>query len=80
MKPVLVVNTSEEERIRRQADRVVDEFPNDALEILAADMVSDSYEQEGLDIAVTIAAELLQRAAAGVRKWPGPNPVHLQGE
>ena len=56
--------------IRREADRVVDEFPNDALEILAADLVGAPYEQEGIDIAVAIAAELLRRSAAGVRKWP----------
>jgi len=56
--------------VRRKADRIVDEFPMDALEVLATDMVSSSYNEDGLDIAVEIAAELLKRAAAGVRKWP----------
>jgi hypothetical protein len=56
--------------IQRIADRVVDQSPNDPLEILAADMVSDSYIEKGLDIAPAIAAELLRRASSGVRKWP----------
>ena len=33
--------------IRRRADRVVDEFPMDALEVFATDIVSSSYEEEG---------------------------------
>ena len=58
--------------IRRAADQVVDQFPNDPLEILAADMLSESYAVDGLDIALAITAELLRRASSGVRKWPIP--------
>ena len=56
--------------ICRRADRVVDEFPMDSLEVLATDVVSSSHKEEGADIAVELASELLKRAAAGVRKWP----------
>jgi hypothetical protein len=58
--------------IRREADRIVDEFPNDAAEILATDLESDAYEDEAFGTVLAIAAELRRRAAAGVRKWPGP--------
>jgi hypothetical protein len=61
------------EAIRRHADEVVDEFPYDNLETLAMQIEedADAYE-EGADTARAIAAELRRRAAAGVRKWPGP--------
>jgi hypothetical protein len=59
--------------IRHQADKIVDEFPDDALGVLAADLESDTEQQEGLAIALAIATELRRRAAAGIRKWPGPN-------
>jgi hypothetical protein len=68
----LVVSASQEELIRRQADQLVDEYPDDALEILAADLESDTHDKEGLETARAIAAELRKRAAAGVRKWRGP--------
>ena len=61
--------------IRREADRLVDEFPDDPLEVLAADLeieASDSYEDEAFETALAIAAELRRRANAGVRKWTGP--------
>jgi hypothetical protein len=61
------------ESIRRHADEIVDEFPNDDLETLAmlAEEDADAYE-EGSDTARAIGAELRRRSAAGVRKWPGP--------
>jgi hypothetical protein len=53
----------------------------DSLEVLATDMVSSSYEEEGLDISVELASELLKRAAAGVRKWPtSPSPDGSVGD
>jgi hypothetical protein len=61
--------------IRRQADRLVDEFPDDPLEILAADLeieASDTYEDEAFETALAVAAELRRRSAAGVRKWTAP--------
>jgi hypothetical protein len=58
--------------IRHQADKIVDEFPDDALAVLAADLESDTEDQEGLATALAIATELRRRSAAGVRKWPGP--------
>jgi hypothetical protein len=63
---------SQADMVRHQADKVVDEFPDDALEILAADLESDTEHREGLATALAIATELRRRAAAGVRKWPGP--------
>jgi len=66
---------SRDDVIRREADRIVDEFPEDTLEVLATDLeidASDTYEDQAFDIALAIAAELRRRAAAGVRKWPGP--------
>ena len=63
---------SQADMIRRQADRIVDEYPDQALEVLAADLESDTDDEEGLETAMAIAAELRRRAAAGVRKWPGP--------
>jgi hypothetical protein len=60
------------EIVRRQADLIVDEYPGEALENLAADVESDTAAQEGLAIARAIAVELRKRAAAGVRKWRGP--------
>jgi hypothetical protein len=60
------------EVIRREADRIVDEFPNDAPEILATDLESDAYEDQAFRTVLAIAAELRRRAAAGIRKWPGP--------
>jgi hypothetical protein len=57
--------------IRQQADAVVDEYPDDALEVLAADLEADPADEEGLQTALAVAAELRRRAAAGVRKWPG---------
>jgi hypothetical protein len=68
----LVVSASQEELIRRQADRLVDEYPDDALEKLAAELESDSLDNEGLEAARAIATELRRRAVAGVRKWRGP--------
>jgi hypothetical protein len=56
------------EIVRRQADLIVDEYPGEALENLAADVVSDTANQEDLPIARAIAAELRRRAAVGVRK------------
>jgi hypothetical protein len=61
--------------IRRQADRLVDDFPDDPLEILAADLeieASDTYEDEAFETALAVAAELRRRSAAGVRKWMAP--------
>jgi hypothetical protein len=58
--------------IRHQADRIVDEFPDEALGVLAADLESDTEDQVGLATALAIATELRRRAAAGIRKWPGP--------
>jgi hypothetical protein len=58
------------EIIRRQADLIVDHYPDESLENLAADVEGDTADQEGLPIARAIAAELRRRAAAGVRKWP----------
>jgi hypothetical protein len=64
---------SEADMVRRQADGVVDAFPDDALTILAAELEldADAYE-EGREAALAIAAELRRRSTAGVRKWPGP--------
>jgi hypothetical protein len=61
------------EAIRRHADEVVDEFPDDDLQMLAGELESDAdaYE-EGSQTAHAIAAELRRRAAAGLRKWSGP--------
>jgi hypothetical protein len=64
--------TSLPEIIQRSADLIVDEYPDEVLENLAADVESDTANQEGLPIARAVAAELRRRAAAGVRKWPGP--------
>jgi hypothetical protein len=61
--------------IRRHADRPVDQFPDDPLEILAADLeveASDTYKDEAFETALATAAELRRRAAAGIRKWMGP--------
>jgi hypothetical protein len=61
--------------IRRDADRLVDEFPDDPLDTLAADLeieASDTYEDQAFETALAIAAELRRRAAAGVRKWMKP--------
>ena len=58
--------------IRHLADKLVDEFPDDGLAILAADLESDTEHQEGLATALAIATELRRRAAAGLRKWHGP--------
>jgi hypothetical protein len=61
--------------IRRQADRLVDDFPDDPLEIIAADLeneASDTYEDAAFETALAVAAELRRRSAAGVRKWTGP--------
>jgi hypothetical protein len=63
---------SHAEMVRREADKIVDEFPDESLEILAADLESNNEDQEGLEMAREVAAELRMRAAAGVRKWPRP--------
>jgi hypothetical protein len=67
-----VSDLAQADMIRHQADKLVDEFPDDALGVLAADLESDTEHQEGLARALAIAAELRRRAAAGVRKWPAP--------
>ena len=66
-------NPSQADMIRRQADRIVDEYPDEELEILAADLENDTEDQEGLATALAIGTELRRRAAAGVRKWRGPD-------
>ena len=58
--------------IRREADRIVDEYAEEPLEILAADLESDTDDEEDSETARAIAAELRRRATAGVRKWRGP--------
>jgi hypothetical protein len=63
---------SQTDMIRHQADKVVDEFPDEALGVLAAELESDTENQEGLATALAIATELRRRAAACVRKWPRP--------
>ena len=61
------------EVIRRHADEIVDEFPHDDLMTLAAEIEEDvGFYDEGADTDLAVAAELRRRAAAGVRKWPGP--------
>ena len=66
----LIHDLSRDDIVRRQADRLVDGFPHDALDRLADDLESDQSECEGLAIGLLIATELRRRAAAGVRKWP----------
>jgi hypothetical protein len=61
--------------IRRHADRLVDEFPDDSLETIAADLeieASDTYEDGAFETALAVAAELRRRAITGVRKWTRP--------
>jgi hypothetical protein len=57
--------------IQQQADAVVDEYPDDALKVLATDLEADPADDEGFQTALAVAAELRLRASAGVRKWPG---------
>jgi hypothetical protein len=61
--------------VRRHADRVVDEYPDDALEELATDLENDREDKNGLPIVLATATELRRRAAAGVRKWPEPRDM-----
>ena len=61
------------EIIEISADLIVGEYPDEALEKLAADVERATANQEGLPIGRAVAAELRRRAAAGVRRWPGPN-------
>jgi hypothetical protein len=63
---------SHAEMVRRQADTLVDEFPDCSLEILAADLESDPETHEGFEMARAVAVELRRRAIAGIRKWTGP--------
>ena len=65
-------NRAQADMVRHEADKLVDEFPDDALGVLAAVLESDTEDQEGLATALAIATELRRRAAAGVRKWPAP--------
>jgi len=61
--------------IRREADRIVDQFPEDKLEVLATGLeidASDTHEDEAFGTALAVAGELRRRASAGVRNWPGP--------
>ena len=61
------------EAIQRHVDKVVDEYPHDDLMTLAAEFEEGvGFYDEGADTDLAIAAELRRRAAAGVRKWPGP--------
>ena len=56
--------------IQKQADEVVDKFPDASLESLAADLVTDAMNhKETAATALALAVELRMRAAAGVRKW-----------
>ena len=65
-------NPSQADMIRHQADRIVDEYPDEDLEILAADLESGTDNEQGLEATRAIATELRRRAASGVRKWRGP--------
>jgi hypothetical protein len=62
--------TGDADVISRHADRLVDKFSDDPPEIPAADL--DTYDDEAFETALAIAAERRGRAAAGVKKWPGP--------
>jgi hypothetical protein len=63
------------ERIRRYADEVVDEYPDDDPATLATEIEEDiDFYDEVARTDLAIAAELRRRAAAGVRKWP--KPIH----
>ena len=58
------------EMIQKQADEVVDKFPDASLEYLASDLVADAMNhKETAATAMALAVELRMRAAAGVRKW-----------
>ena len=58
--------------IQKQADEVVDKFPDVPLESLAVDLETDAMNHsETAEIALALAVELRMRAAAGVRKWLG---------
>ena len=66
---------SSADAIRREADRIVDEFPEETLDVLATNLeieASDTYDDAAFETALAIAAELRRRAASGVRKWRGP--------
>jgi hypothetical protein len=70
-----VKQPSPADAMRREADRIVDEFPEETLEVLATNLeteASDTYDDAAFDTALAIVAELRRRAASGVRKWRGP--------
>ena len=68
MKPQPVF--SQADVVNRVADQLADDFPDDPLEVIAADLVKDPTPDEDLAMAITVAMELRRRAAAGVRKQP----------
>jgi hypothetical protein len=56
--------------IQKQADEVVDKFPDASLESLAVDLETDAVDHgETAEMALALAVELRMRASAGVRKW-----------
>ena len=56
--------------IQKQADEIVDEFPDASLESLASALETDAMTRnETAATALALAMELRKRDAAGVRKW-----------
>ena len=71
----------ETDTIQKQADAIVDEFPDASLESLATDLETDAKTHiESAATALALAMELRKRDAAGVRKWHGQRLGHLGGD